>query len=132
MGLEGVEVRSAGLFASACFDPALGDALAALGADPPDGAPREVTADLLEEAELVLCVAQQELEQVLTLTSVRAYTLLDYLGRSEASEPALDPGATLSPIERADRLAALARHVAEQIGRELESDPARPGAAARD
>lgn len=132
MGLEGVEVVSAGLHTASQFDPALAQGLNAIGAEPPTGLPREVTPEMLEDAELVLCVGPAELEEVLELTSVRAYTLLDYLGRTEGTEPALDPAADLLPVERAARLEALARHLAEQIGRELESDPARPGAAARD
>lgn len=132
MGLEGVEVRAAGLHAAVRYEPALPEALGSLGLEVPDGQPREVTAEMLEDAELVLCTGSTELDQVLDLTSVRAYTVLDYLGRNEGTEAALEPECDLHPVERAGRLAALARHLVEQIGRELESDPARPGAAARE
>ena len=132
MGLEGVQVTAAGLHAALRYDPELAEALASVGADAPDGTPREVTAELLEDAELVLCAAAADLDRVLELTQVRAYTVQDYLGRSDGAEPALEATCDLHPVERGGRLAALARHLVEQIGRELESDPARPGAAARD
>lgn len=124
MGLEGVQVAAAGLHAALRYDANL--------PEPPDGTPLEVTAEMLEDAELVLCATAADLDAVMELTSVRAYTVQDYLGRTEGAEPALEDPCDLHPVERAGRLAALARHLVEQIGRELESDPARPGAAARD
>lgn len=132
MGLEGVQVVPAGLHAALHHEPALAEALASLGGEVPEGSPRELTAEMLEEAELVLCTGPLELAEVMALTSVRAYTVLDYLGRTDGTEAALEAHCELHPAERAGLLAALARHLAEQIGREVESDPARPGAAARD
>lgn len=132
MGLEGVEVVAAGLHAALRYDQGLGEALASLGIEGPEGTPREVTAELLEDAELVLCAGEGDLDRVMEITSVRAYSILDYLGRTEGTEEALDPESAMHPVERAGRLNGLARHLVEQVGRELESDPARPGAAARD
>jgi hypothetical protein len=131
MGLEGADVLAAGLDATGELDPAVGEGLSGEGIDPPAPA-SGCTPELLESAELVLCVGPTTLDQVFGMASVRAYELLDYLGRPAGSDPALDADQPLSPVERAGRLAGLARAVAEQVGRELESDPARPGAAARE
>lgn len=131
MGLEGAEVLSAGLDATGELVPAVGEGLSGLGLDP--AVPSSgCTPELLETAELVLCIGPTVLDQVMALSSVRAYDLLDYLGRPGGSEPALDTAVAMPPVERAGRLQALARAVTEQVGRELESDPARPGAAARE
>lgn len=91
-----------------------------------------VTPERVEAAELVLCVGERALQAVGEAGNARAYELLDYLGRTPGTEPALDPAAGMLPVERAEALGALARQLVEQIGRELESDPARPGAASRD
>ena len=80
-------------------------------------APCELAPEMLEAAELVLCEEPDILERAMELSAVRAYTLREYLGISE--------GAELEVPEAA-------RQLCNQIGRELESDPARPGAAARD
>lgn len=107
--------RDAGPLAEAMTDDLAGMGLEGVLVTPV--APCELAPELLEAQELVLCSAPDELEQVFALTSVRAYTINEYLGRSE--------DAMLEPSDAA-------RQLTQQIGRELESDPARPGAAARD
>ena len=77
----------------------------------------ELQRERLEAAELVLCAAPSEVERVLEVAAVRVYTVREYLGIPEEAD--------LDPIDAV-------RQLTQQIGRELESDPARPGAAARD
>ena len=120
LGIEGVEVLPAGLEGPYQLSAEAREGLAYLGLEAEALEPLPLTPDHLEQVELVLCLEQADLDQVLEMGSGRAYTLSGYLGWPEGRVSG-DP-ANLSDVMR---------QIADQISYELETDPARPGSTRR-
>ncbi|MBI4860428.1 MAG: hypothetical protein HY815_09225 [Candidatus Riflebacteria bacterium] len=123
LGIHDVEVIPASLtMDNPRVDRVALEALASLGIEGDQPVPVKLTAELVREANLILCMTDRELEEVRQLGQTRAHTLAGYLDREAEWQLytfELDVGGTAEKL--AGNLAGVIHQVAVQIGYEVEA-----------